>query len=117
VIAAVIGAVAVLAVAGWLAWPSSTNSGGDDSYNAGYDWAYRNGKPGFSGANGAVFLGVHRECVSAATGDAPVQGLDSQEWTRGCEDAFNKMGFATPTPTGPTVDCSEPENARNGNCF
>jgi hypothetical protein len=124
VIAAVIGVVAVLAVAGWLASPSSTNTGGDNSYNTGYDWAYRNHlNERYQAA--ILFSSVHDFCANNATSEAPVQGLNAQAWTRGCEDAFHKMGFGQ-TPTAPTthrsgpdgtVDCSKPENQFNGHCF
>jgi hypothetical protein len=59
-------------------------------------------------------MGVHGVCAGAVSGEAPVQGLNSQEWTQGCEDSYRKMGFESKAPT-PTVvtpvdpKCSDPK--------
>jgi hypothetical protein len=126
VIAAVIGVAAVLAVAG-MCGHTNTSSPGDQhsggasntgnqdsgggqdptaghtkSYQTGYWWAYDHS----SGNNGiGVSLnGVHTACSSAVSGEAPVQGLNSQEWIQGCEDSYHKMGFESQKPT-PTYGC------------
>jgi hypothetical protein len=68
-------------------------AGHTKSYQNGYWWAYDN-----SGRKDiAPVLGVHPYCASAATQQAPVLGLNAQEWTQGCEDALIKMG----NPPGP----------------
>jgi hypothetical protein len=113
VVAAVIGAVAVIAVVGWLASPTSAppstghqdspstghqdspSTGDQDSpvaghtksYQAGYWWAYR------SNMGGAALLeGAEMVCTTNVGQEAPVQGLNTEEWTQGCEDSFKKMG-------------------------
>jgi Protein of unknown function (DUF2510) len=124
VIAAGIGAVAVLAVAG-MCGHTNTSSPGDQnskSYQTGYQFAYANYR--IERTQWAIELSsVHTYCANTAQTEAPVQGLNPQEWTQGCEDAFQKMGFGqtrTTTRTtrpSPTVDCSKPENSNNGDCF
>ena len=102
----------------------SPDTGQTNSYTAGYWWAYNNKE---RLGDRILFTGVHTMCASAAPEEAPVQGLNEQEWTQGCEEAWKKMGYGqTPTststipnqtPTGPPVDCSKPENVFNGHCF
>jgi Protein of unknown function (DUF2510) len=110
VIAAVIGAVAVLAVIGWLASPSEkgnqgspntsnqgstdtgnqgSNSGHTKSYNVGYWWAYTNKSLYI---NFGDYNPLPDFCARMAKGEAPVQGLNSAEWIQGCIDSFHKMG-------------------------
>lgn len=109
VIAAIVGAVAVLAVIGWLASPDtssppntgnqgspntgnqgSSNSGHTASYNTGYWWAYHN--KGLYIAWGD-YTNFHDFCAGRAKSEAPVQGLNTAEWIQGCEDSFHKMGI------------------------
>jgi hypothetical protein len=105
-IAAIVGAVAVLAVIGWLASPSEkgnqgstdtgnqgSTSGHTKSYNAGYSWAYNNKE--YYGT-WAAWNGVHATCAGQVRGEAPVQGLNSEEWLQGCEDSFHIMGYNKP---------------------
>jgi Protein of unknown function (DUF2510) len=122
-IAAGIGVVAVLAVAG-MCGHGNTSSPGDQnskSYQTGYQFAYAQHR--IERTQWAIELSsVHDYCANTAKSEAPVQGLNPQEWTQGCEDAFQKMGFGRTTTTrttrpSPTVDCSKPENKFNGDCF
>jgi hypothetical protein len=105
-------------VIGWLASPSkkgnqdSPSTGHTNSYTAGYQWAYEHHD---RYATSVLLQGTHAFCADTATSEAPVQGLNEQQWTQGCEDSFGKMGFGQ-TPTS-TVDCSLPQNLRNGHCF
>jgi hypothetical protein len=116
VIAAVVGVVAVLAVIGWLASPrtsSPPNTGNHDSpntghqnspstghqdssnsYNTGYQYAYSNYYN--DEQTRIVFAGIHQVCAGLAAEQAPVLGLNTQEWTHGCEDALNKMAPNAP---------------------
>jgi Protein of unknown function (DUF2510) len=121
-IAAVVGAAAVLAVIGWLALPSSSSpsktgnqdspdAGHTNSYQTGYQWAHANNQR-YSTA--IVLQGAHAFCAETAKSEAPVDGLNEQEWTQGCEDAWQKMGYTQPSSS---VDCSKPENLTNGHCF
>jgi hypothetical protein len=134
VIAAGIGAVALLAVAGMCGHtntssPGDQNSGGTSgkgnqdspagdqdptaghtkSYQTGYWWAYNYSKG--NAAYGPLLAGPSTFCANSATGEAPVQGLNSREWTQGCEDALGKLGYdKTPTPTVATSyppECSD----------
>jgi Protein of unknown function (DUF2510) len=123
-IAAGIGVVAVLAVAG-MCGHTNTSSPGDQhskSYQTGYQFAYANYR--VERTQWAIELSsVHKYCANTAQTEAPVQGLNPQEWTQGCEDAFQKMGFGqtrTTTRTtrpSPTEDCSKRENMFHGDCF
>jgi hypothetical protein len=131
VIAAVIGVAAVLAVAGMCGHtntssPGDQNRGGTSgtgnqdapageqdptaghtkSYQTGYWWAYNYSKG--NAAYGPLLAGNSTFCANSASGEAPVQGLDTKEWTQGCVAALEKMGN-TPSPT-PTYGCS------NGTC-
>jgi Protein of unknown function (DUF2510) len=106
VIAAGIGVVAVLAVAGMCGHTNTSSPGGQNSksYQTGYQFAYANHR--MERTQWAIELSsVHTYCANTAQTEAPVQGLNPQEWTQGCEDAFQKMGFESQKPT-PTYGCS-----------
>lgn len=93
-------------------------AGRSNSYQNGYWFAYHNAGHQQPLGTAVELEGVHAACAGTATVQAPVQGLNEQEWTHGCEDALQKMGYTlAPTPTGPTVDCSKPENRFYGACF
>lgn len=104
----------------------SPAAGHTDSYKSGYWFAYQNSDRRLGIA--AEGTGAHTACALTAKSEAAVQGLNAQEWAQGCEDALQKMGYTGPglfplqtptgqTPTGPTVDCSNPANKFNGACF
>ena len=138
VVAAVIGVVALLAAIGWLASPgtpspSSTGhqdspsaghqdspdgkdptAGRSNSYRAGYWWAYQNSERMQSGV---MINSAQTVCANTASSEAPVQGLNTQEWTQGCVDSWNKMGYGKSGPSSPgSIDCSKPGDG-NDNGF
>jgi hypothetical protein len=90
VIAAGIGVVAVLAVAGMCGHAntsSPSNTGNTDSYKAGYQFAYAHYR---SESQTIFFAGNHGYCQNNAASEAGTQGLNAQEWTKGCEDCLDK---------------------------
>ena len=61
------------------------SSGHSDSYNKGYKWASDNS--GLASAQ-AGLMGASTICGAWANNQA--QGLNQQEWIKGCEDALAK---------------------------
>jgi hypothetical protein len=113
VIAAGIGVAAVLAVVGWLAWPSSTNTGGtssrgdhtgggtsspadtgsQESYNKGYEFGnlYVDKAPPLQILIGAGSDGYRGICLTIGrAGQQLGPGINEARWMHGCTDALIK---------------------------
>jgi hypothetical protein len=90
IIAAVIGVAAVLGVAGMCGHANTSsppNTGNTDSYKAGYQFAYAHYR---SEAQTIFFAGNHGYCQNNAASEAGTQGLNAQEWAKGCYDCLDK---------------------------
>ena len=89
-------------------------AGHTESYKAGYWWAYQNSERMQSGV---MINSAQTVCANTASSEAPVQGLNTQEWTQGCVDSWNKMGYGKSGPSSPgSIDCSKPGDG-NDNGF